>query len=167
MHRDTDRLANSNWRYTIANQPVYLDPYRYKNDQQTQTEIQDILQVKHTGAQYSSPSDTHESSSSEFDSDIEGTENITVTRRHINRRSASSEDLYTNPTPPHKRLRTSTPEPSIRQPEKEPIRCPLKEIINHRPMLQIPPIDITVTPGRQAINVQLGRQQVNVMAGRG
>ena len=96
LHRDTDRLANSNWRYTFANQPVYPDPYRYKNDQQTQTEIQDILQVKHTGAQYSSPSDTDESSSSEFDSDIEGTENITVTRRHINRRSASSEDLYTN-----------------------------------------------------------------------
>ena len=139
LHRDTDRLANSNWRYTGSTQPVYSDPYRYKNDQQTQTEIQDILQVKDTGAQYSSPSHTDESSSSEFDSDIEGTENITVTRRHINRRSASSDDLYTNPTPPHKRFRTSMPEPSIRQPEKEPIRCPLKEIINHRSALQIPP----------------------------
>ena len=46
LHRDNDRLANSNWR-------VYPDPYRYKNDQQTQTDIQDILQVKDTGAQYS------------------------------------------------------------------------------------------------------------------
>ena len=143
LHRDTDRLVNSNWR-------VYPDPYRYKNDQQTQTEIQDILQVKDTGAQYSSPSDTDDSSSSEFYSDIEGTENISVTKRYINRRSASSEDLYTNPTSPHKRFRTSMPEPSVRQPEKEPIRCPLKEIINHRPTLQIPPIDITVTPGRQS-----------------
>ena len=167
LHRDTDRLANSNWRYTGSTQPVYPEPYRYRNDQQTQTEIQDILQVKDTGAQYSSPSHTDESSSSEFDSDIEGTENITVTRRHINRGSASSEDLYTNPTPPHKRFKTSTPEPSIRQPEKEPIRCPLKEIKNHRPTLQIPPIDLTVAPGRQAANIQLGRQRVNAMAGRG
>ena len=125
------------------------------------------MQVKDTGAQYSSPSDPDDSSSSEFDSDIEGTENITVTKHHINRHSASSEDLYTDPTPPHKRFRTSTPEPCIRQPEKEPIRCPLKEIINHRPALQIPPIDLTITPGRRAANVQLGRQRVNVMAGRG
>ena len=167
LHRDTDHLANSNWKYTCSTQPVYPDLYRYRNDQQTQTEIQDILQVKDTGAQYSSPSDTNESSSSDFDSDIEGTENITVTRCHINRRSASSEDLYTNPTPPHKRFRTSAPEPSMRQPEKEPIRCPLKEIINHRPALQIPPIDLIVAPGRQAVNLQLGRQRVNGMAGRG
>ena len=158
LHRDTDRLANINWRYTGSTQPVYPDPYKYRNDQQTQTEIQNTLQVKDTGAQYSSPSHTDESSSSEFDSDIEGTENITVTRCHINRCSASSEDLYTNPTPPHKRFRTSMPEPSIRQPEKEPIRCPLKEIINHRPALQIPPVDLIVAPGRQAANVQLGRQ---------
>ena len=167
LYRDTDRLANSNWRYTSSTQPVYPDPYRYKNDQQTQTEIQDILQVKDTGAQYSSPSDTDDSSSSDFDSDIEGTENITVTRHHINRSSASSEDLYTNPTPSHKRFRTSTPEPPIRHPDKEPIRCPLKEIINHRPALQIPPIELTVAPGRQAANLQLGRQRLNAMAGRG
>ena len=167
LHRDTDHLAHGNWRYTGSIQPVYSDPYRYKNDQQTQTEIHDILHVKDTGAQYSSPSDKDDSSSSDFDSDIEGTENITVTRRHINRRSASSENLYTNPTPPHKRFRTSTPEPHVRQPEKEPIRCPLKEIINHRPALQIPPIDITVAPGRQVANIQLGRQRVNAMAGRG
>ena len=146
LHRDTDGLANSNWRYTGSTQPVYSDPYSYKNDQQTQTEIQDILQVKDTGAQYSSPSDTDDSSSSDFESDIEGTENITVTKRYINRRSASSEDLYTNPTPPHKRFRTSMPEPPVRQPDKEPISCPLKDIINHRPVLQIPPVDITVAP---------------------
>ena len=167
LHRDTDRLANSKWRNISFNKPVYPDQYRYRNDQQTQTDIQDILQVKDTGAQYSSPSDTNESSSSDFDSDIEGTENITVTRRPINRHSASSEDLYTNPTPPHKRFRTSTPDPCIRQPEKEPIRCPLKEIINHRPALQIPPVDLTIAPGRWAANVQLGRQRVNAMAGRG
>ena len=167
LHRDTDRLANSKWRNIRFTQPVYPDQYRYRNDQQTQTDIQDILQVKDTGAQYSSPSDINESSSSDFDSDIEGTENITVTRRPLNRRSASSEDLYINPTPPHKRFRTSTPEPCRRQPEKEPIRCSLKEIINHRPALQIPPVDLTVTPGRRAANVQLGRQRVNAMAGRG
>ena len=167
LDKDFEHFSNSNGRYTTANESIYPDPYLFKNDQQTQTEIQDILQVKDTGAHYSSPSDTNESSSSDFDSDIEGTENITVTRRHINRRSASSEDLYTNPTPPHKRFRTSTPEPPIRQPEKEPIRCPLKEIINHRPALQIPPVDLIVAPGRQAANVQLGRQRVNAMTGRG
>ena len=167
LNRDSDHFSNSNWRYTTANEQVYPDPYYLKNDQQTQTEIIYPLQVKDTGAQYSSPSDSDDSSSSDFDSDIEGTENITVTRRCLNRRSASSEDLYTNPTPPHKRFRTSTPEPPQRRPDKEQIRCPLKEIINHRPALHIPPVDLTVAPGGQAANVQLGRQRVNAMAGRG
>ena len=43
----------------------------------------------------------------------------------------------------------------------------MKEIINHTPALQIPPVDLIVAQGRQAANVQLGRQRVNVMAGRG
>ena len=43
----------------------------------------------------------------------------------------------------------------------------MKEIINHRPALHIPLVDLTVAPGGQAANVQLGRQQVNAMAGRG
>ena len=167
LNRDFDHLSNSNWRYTTANQPVYPDPYLFKNDQQTQTEIKHILQVKDTGAQYSSPSDSDDSSSSDLESDIEGTENITVTRRDIHRCSASSEDLYTNPTPPNKRFRTSTPEPPVRHPDREQIRCPLKEIINHRPAFHIPPVDLTVAPGRRAANVQLGRQRVNAMAGRG
>ena len=136
---------------------LYPDPYYLKNDQQTQTETTRTLQVKDTGAQYSSPSDSSDSSS-DFDSDIEGTENITVAKRYLHRHFVSSEDLYTNPTPPHKRFRTSTPDPPVRQPEKEPKRCPLKEIINHRPALQIPPVRLTVAPGGQAANVQLGRQ---------
>ena len=143
LNRDFDHFSNSNWRYTTANEPVYPDPFFFKNDQQTQTEIIHTLQVKDTGAQYSSPSDSDDSSSS----DIEGTENITVTRRDIHRRSASSEDLYTNPTPPHKRFRTSTPEPPERRPYKGQIRCPLKEIINHSPALHIPPVDLTVVTG--------------------
>ena len=73
LHRDTDRSANSKWKDISFTTTVYPDQYRYRNDQQTQTDIQDILQVKDTGAQYSSPSDTNESSSSDFDSDIEGT----------------------------------------------------------------------------------------------
>ena len=79
----------------------------------------------------------------------------------------SSEDLYTNPTPPNKCLRTSTPEEVDREPEKEPIRCPLKEIINHRPALHIPPVELIVAPGQQAGNVQRGLQRVQAMAGRG
>ena len=157
LNRDFDYFSNSNWRYTTANELVYPDRYSRKNDQQTQTEIRHTSQVIDTGAQYSSPSDSNDSSSSDFDSDIEGTENITVTRRDIHRRSASVEDLYTNPSPPHKRFRTSTPELPERQPSREQIRCPLKEIVNHRPALQIPPVDLTVAPGQRAAAVQLGR----------
>ena len=133
---------------------MYPDPYYLKNNQQTQIEITHTLQVKDTGAQYSSPSDSSDSNSSDLDSDIEGTENITVAKCYLHRHSFSSEDLYTNPTPPNKRLRTSTPDPTERRPEKEPIRCPLKEIINHRPALHIPPVDLTIVPGRQAPNAQ-------------
>ena len=43
----------------------------------------------------------------------------------------------------------------------------MREIINHPPVLQIPPVDLTVAPGRRATNIQLGRQHVNAMAGRG
>ena len=146
---------------------MYPDPYYLKNDQQTQTEIACTLQVKDTGAQYSSPSDSSDTSSSDSDSDIEGTENITVTKRYLHRHSVSSEDLYTNPMPPNKRFRTSTPDPTERRPEKEPLRCPLKEIINHRPALHIPLIDLTVAPGGQATNAQQGIQRLNAMAGRG
>ena len=111
MNRDSDHFSNSNWRYTTANEPEYPDPYYLENDQQNQTEITHTLQVKDTGAQYSSSSDSNDSSSSDLDSDIEGTENITVAKHYLHRHSASSEDLYTNPTMPHKRFRTSTPEP--------------------------------------------------------
>ena len=147
LDRDFEQFSNSNWRYTTANEPVYPDFYVFKNDQQTQTEIIRTLQVQDTGAQYSSPSDSDDSSSSDLDSDIEGTENITITRRYIHTRSASVEDLCTHPTPPHKRFRTSTPKPQERQLDKEPLRCPLKEIINHRPALHIPPVNLTVAPG--------------------
>ena len=69
--------------------------------------------------------------------------------------------------PPNKRFRTSTPDPTEQRPEKEPIRCPLKEIINHRPVLHIPPVDIIAAPGGQAANAQRGIQGLNTMAGRG
>ena len=159
-NRDFEHFSNSNWRYSTANEPVYPDASLFKNDQQTQTEIIHTLQVQDTDAQYSSPSDSDDSNSSDFDSDIEGTENITVTRCPIYTRSASVEDLYKNPTLPHKRFRTSTPEPQERRPDKEPIRCPLKEIINHQPALHIPPVNLTVAPGGRAANVQLGKQRV-------
>ena len=114
LNREFDHLSNSNWIYTTAHERMYPDPYFLKNDQQTQTEITHTLQVKDTGAQYSSPSDSVDSSSSDFDSDIEGTENITVAKHYLHRHFVSSEDLYTNPMPPHKRFRTSTPEPPER-----------------------------------------------------
>ena len=156
LNRDFDQLSNSNWRYMTAHERFYPDPYYLKNDQQTQTELTPTLQVKDTGAQYSSPSDSSDSSSSDSDSDIEGTENITVAKCYLHRHSVSSEDLYTNPMLPNKRFRTSTPDPTERRPEKEPIRWPLKEIINHRPALHIPPVDIIAAPGGQATNAQRG-----------
>ena len=167
MNRDFDNLSNGNSKYTTAHEQIYPKPYYFKEDKFTQTELIPTLQVKDTGAQYSSPSDNSESSTSESDSDIEGTENITVTKRYLHRHSISSEDLYTNPMLPNKRFRTSTPDPTERRPEKEPIRCPLKEIINHRPTLHIPPVDLTVAPGRQATNAQRGIQRLNAMAARG
>ena len=166
LNRDFNHFSNSNWRYTTAHEPLYPDPYYLKNHQQTQTEITPTLHVKDTGSQYSSPSDSSDSGNSDLDSDIEGTKNITVSKRYLQRHSVSSEDLYTNPTPPNKRYRTSTPDPTERRSEKEPIRCPLKEIINHRPTLHIPPVDLTVAPGRQAAIAQRGIQQLNAMAGR-
>ena len=51
---------------------------------------------------------------------------------------------------PNKTFRTSTPDSVERQPEKEPIRCPLKEIVTHRPVLEIPPVNIVAAPGAQA-----------------
>ena len=69
--------------------------------------------------------------------------------------------------PPNKRFRTSTPDSIEWQPEKEPIRCPLKEIVNHRPTLQIPSVNIVAAPGGQTTNAQRGLQRVNAMAGRG
>ena len=167
LNRDFDHLSNSNWKYTTTHEQLYSDPYYLKDDKYTQTELTPTLHVKDTGAQYSSPSDSSESSTSDSDFDIEGTENITVAKRYLYRHSVSSEDLYTNPTPPNKRFRTSTPDPTERRPEKEPIRCPLKEIINHRPALHIPPVDLIVAPGRQAANAQRGIQRLNTMAARG
>ena len=111
LNRDSDELCNSNWRYTTAQERFYPNPHYLKSDQKTQTEQIQTLHVIDAGAQYSSPSNSSDSSSSDSDSDIEGTENITVAKRYIHRHSISSEDLYTNPMPPNKRFRTSTPDP--------------------------------------------------------
>ena len=43
----------------------------------------------------------------------------------------------------------------------------MKEIINHRPALHIPPVDLIVAPGGQATNAQRGIQRLNAMAARG
>ena len=111
LNRDIEDLSNSNWRYTTAHERLYPDPHYLKDDKQTQTDFTLTLDLKYTGAQYSSPSDSSYSSSSDSDSDIEGTENITVTKRCLHRHSVSSEDLYTYPKSPKPRFRTSTPDP--------------------------------------------------------
>ena len=65
LNRDFDHFSNSNWRYTTAHEWFYTDPYYFTNDQQTQTDKTPILQVKDTDAQYSSPSDSSDNSSSD------------------------------------------------------------------------------------------------------
>ena len=89
-------------RYTTAHDSVNSNSESPQIDQQTQTVFTRPLQVKDTGAQYSSPGDGSESNSSDSDANIEGTENITVAKRYLNRHSLSSEDLYTAPAHPNK-----------------------------------------------------------------
>ena len=101
-----------------------------------------------TGAQYSSLSESSNNSSSDSDSDIEGTENITVGKQYL-RQSLSSEYLYTAPTLLNKLFRTSPPEPTDQKPHKEPLRCLLKEIVNHKAALHIPPVDIVVAKAKE------------------
>ena len=114
VNRDFDHLSNSNWKYTTAQEQLDPDLHYLKDDKQTQTELTLTPHIQDTGAQYSSPSDSSDSSVSNSDSDIEGTENITVAKHYLHRHSVSSEDLYTNPMPPNKWFRTSTPDPTER-----------------------------------------------------
>ena len=83
LNRDFADLSNSTWRYMTAHEWLNPDPHYLKSDQQTQTELTPTLHIKDTGAQYSSPSDSSDSISSDSDSDIEGTENITVAKRYL------------------------------------------------------------------------------------
>ena len=124
LNRDFEDQSNSNWRYTTAQERFYPIPHYLKSDQETQTETVQQLCMIDTGAQYSSPPVSSDSSTSDSDSEVEGTENITAAKRYLNRHSLSSDDLYTAPTPPNKRFRTSTPDPTDRKPDKEPKRCP-------------------------------------------
>ena len=87
--------SESHLRYTTAHEYVNPDPESPQINQQTQTTFITSLQVKDTGAQYSSPGDSSDSDTSDTDTDIEGTENITVAKRYLQRHSLSSEDLYT------------------------------------------------------------------------
>ena len=82
VHRELTDLSNSNWRYIAAHELSENAPQLFKLDQQTQTDTILPLQVKDTGAQYSSLSDGSDSTSSDSDSEIEGTENITVAKRY-------------------------------------------------------------------------------------
>ena len=177
IDREFEELANSNWQYTTAcNYPPPLPPFP-KTNQVTQTDPIKVLRLVHTGAQCNLPpddsggSEDSSTSSSNSDDEIEGTENITVAKRYHNKESSSDEDIYTAKTPPHKRFRTSTPDPDERKPDKEPIRCLLKEIVNHRPALQVPEVDIIVAPSGRgaAANINLGQARVNaaMAAGRG
>ena len=180
VDREFEDLTNSNWQYTTARDFIPPLPPYPKTDRIIQTDpvrVLRLVQTTNTGAQCNLPPDdsggssSSSTSSSDSEGDFEGTENITVAKRYHNREYSSEEDIHTVPTPPHKRFRTSTPEQDDRQPAREPDRCPLKEIINHRPALEVPEVDIIVAPGGRGAgaNIQLGAQRVNaaMAAGRG
>ena len=132
VNRELEANSDSGLRYTTVHEYVNPDPESPQINQQTQTTFIKSLQVKDTGAQYSSPGDSSDSDTSDTDTDIEGTENITVAKQYLHRHLLSSEDLYTTPACPSKHFRTSTLEQCERKLEKEPLRCLLKEIINHK-----------------------------------
>ena len=165
LNKEGEETVDRISRYYTACNYIHPTFELSRTNQETQTSQANVVSDKDTRAQYSSSSDDSDSENSDYDENIEGTENITVTKRYLNSHSLSSEDLYTAPVQPPKRFRTSTPEPYERKPAKEPARCPLKEIINHNGALQIPPVDIIVAPGRRAANAQRGLQKVQAMAG--
>ena len=171
IDREFTDLSNSNWKYTTAYDRIPPIPPYPKADQAIQTNPIQVMRVVDTGAQHSSPSDSSSSSSSSDSEEVEGTENITVAKRYINRQYSSVEDLSITKTTPNKRFRTSTPEPENRLPAKELEHCPLKEIINHKPAFTVPQTEIIVAPGQRAAraNVQRGARRVNAVmaAGRG
>ena len=102
LQRHTDEQSIPTWGYFTAHEPSSPTNTCVQTDQQTQTDIPPQIRVQESGAQYSSPSDDSDSISLDSESDIEGTENITVAKRYLCRHSLSSEDIYTAPRNPHK-----------------------------------------------------------------
>ena len=93
VDREFEDPSNSNWQYTTVLDKVPPILPHPKTDQATQTALIHILHVNNTGTQYSSPSYSSDSSSSHYDGEIEGTENITVAKRYVRRQYSSHEDL--------------------------------------------------------------------------
>ena len=164
INKEGDETVDRSSRYYTAKHYIHSTVSYNQKNQETQTKL---VSDRDTRIHYTSSSEDSDSDISECDENIEGTENITVTKRYLKSRSLSSEDLYTAPVQPYKRFRTSTPEPYECKPEKEPFRCPLKEIINHEGALKVPPVDIIAAPGQRGANTQRGLQRVQAMAGRG
>ena len=167
LNKEGEETIDRPSRYYTACNSIHPTVQFSHTNQEMQNTQANVVSDRDARAQYTSSSGDSDSESSDYDENIEGTENITVTKRFVHSRSLSSEDLYTAPVKPPKRFRTSTPESYERKPEKEYARCPLKEIINHNRNLQIPPVDKIVAPGRRAANAQRGMQRVQAMAGRG
>ena len=104
VNKEAEETLDRGSRYYTAYNYIHLTFKLSRTNQETQTMWVNSLRVKDTGAQYSSPSDSSDSDSSDSDENIEGTENITVAKRYLNRHSLSSEDLYTAPVRPPKRF---------------------------------------------------------------
>ena len=106
LNKEGDETVDRPSRYYTACH--YINPtvsYNHMN-QETQTTQTSLVSDRDTRAQYTSSSEDSDSDSdtTDYDENIEGTENITVTKRFLSNRSLSSEDIYTAPVQPPKRF---------------------------------------------------------------
>ena len=104
LNKEGEETVDRPSRYYTACNYIHPTVSHSHTNQETQTTQTNLVSDRDTRAQYTSSSEDSDSESSDYDENIEGTENITVTKRYLNSRSLSSEDLYTAPVQPPKRF---------------------------------------------------------------
>ena len=102
VNKEGEETIDRPSRYYTACNYIHPTVQRSHTNQETQTTQANVVSDRDTRAQHTSSSSDTDSESSDYDENIEGTENITVTKRYLHNRSLSSEDLYTAPVQPPK-----------------------------------------------------------------
>ena len=100
LNKEGDETVDRPSRYYTACHYIHPTVSYNHTNQETQTTQTNLVSDRDTRAPYTSSSEDSDSDTSDYDENIEGTENITVTKRYLNSRSLSSEDLYTAPVQP-------------------------------------------------------------------